>query len=211
MAIFLRLHNMVKCTKVLGPGNRAALWVQGCKRSCKGCMSPKTRSFEGGYLIEIDKIFDEVAVLKNIEGITISGGEPFLQSKALNALLKRIRTETNLGVIIYTGYTVEELRNIKDEHINEILDGLADLIIDGEYVEELNDGKAFKGSSNQRLVHITDRYVEYESLYQEEKRNVEIYASINELFFVGIPEEKMLKEWKNIAQEFVNKVSKRSY
>ena len=140
-------RNVRKRTKVLGTGNRGALWLQGCQRNCKGCMSPMTRSLDGGKLIDANQLFDEFAELSDIEGITISGGEPFLQGKALSFFLKRIRTETELGVIIYTGYTVEELRSLKDEYIDSILDGLVDLIIDGEYVEALNDGKALKGSS----------------------------------------------------------------
>lgn len=199
---FLRVHNVVLHTKVLGPEQRAAIWLQGCERRCKGCMSPMTRDLNGGQLIEIEKIVSEITGLTDIEGITISGGEPFLQSGALCHFLNKIREAADLGVIIYTGYTIEELHALNNNHIEEILSGLADLIIDGEYVEELNDGKSLKGSSNQRLIFLTDRYKASESCYQGKKRNVEIIASNKDLFFIGIPNEKMFKEWEKVAKTF---------
>lgn len=208
MSGLLRIHNMVLHTKALGPETRAAIWFQGCERKCKGCMSPMTRDINGGKLVQMDEIISEITRLTDIEGITISGGEPFLQSKELCYLLKRIRTITDLGVIIYTGYSIEELHDLEDNDVKEILSGLVDLIIDGEYVEELNDGKSFKGSSNQRLIFLTDRYKVFEPCYQEEKRNVEVIATNKDLFLVGIPNGRMYREWEKIVKVFEDKTKR---
>lgn len=186
---------MVLSTEVLGPGKRAAIWMQGCCRECFGCMSPETRSLDGGKVVSVKSVADTIQRLDNIEGITISGGEPFIQRHSLYVLLKSIRENTELGVIIYTGYKVEELRLMNDPDIDKILGGLCDLIIDGEYVEELNDGRRFKGSSNQRLVFVTDRYKDCIDLYEEYNRSVEIVIKHNELFMYGIPDKSTLEKW----------------
>lgn len=197
----IRIHNIVLSTKALGPGERAAIWFQGCQRSCPGCMSPETRPLDKGKYVRIKDIVDALKRLEGIEGITISGGEPFLQKRSLYMILKELKGNTNLGVIIYTGYTLEELKRMNDSDVNGILDGLCDLIIDGEYVQELNDGKRFKGSSNQRLIFITDRYRRYTDLYEDEQRNVEIVVKNNEVYMYGIPDKTTLDKWQKYKNE----------
>lgn len=200
MAQSVRLHNMVLHSKVLGPGTRSVIWFQGCHRRCKGCMSESTRPLDGGKNVPIERVLDEIKKLNDIEGITISGGEPFLQIDALHTILKDLRETTNLGVIIYTGNTIEQLHALGDEKVEEILSGLTDLIIDGEYIDELNDGKSLKGSSNQKLNFITERYKEYLPLYEDTKRNIEIYATSQDLFLIGVPEKKTLDNWRRTAK-----------
>lgn len=196
MTDIVRLHNVVLRTKVLGPGERAAIWFQGCKRSCKGCMSPSSRPLDGGMLASIPKICEAVLAQNGLEGVTISGGEPFLQPEALNSLLTYLREKKDLGVIIYTGYTIEQLSEKNDPHINNILNSLADTIIDGEYVEELNDGASLKGSSNQRVIHLTARYRSSQPLYEGTKRDVEVHLSAGEAFLIGIPNKETWRQWE---------------
>lgn len=198
---FIRIHNIIFSTKVLGPETRAAIWFQGCNRDCYRCMSPETRPLDAGRTISIKRIVDVLAELDSIEGITISGGEPFLQRHALFLLLKEIREKTNLGIIIYTGYTVDELGKIDDEEVNEILTNLCDLIIDGEYIDDLNDGMRLKGSSNQKLVFVTDRYKKYLPLYEEKCRSVEIVVKSNDAFMYGIPDKDTLDKWYKLYKK----------
>lgn len=193
---------MVLHTKVLGPGTRSAIWFQGCQRRCEGCMSPDTRSPDGGILVSIDRVVEEVSKLNDIEGITISGGEPFLQADALFQLLNSVKKSTNLGVIIYTGFTIEQLHTMNDRKIELILTELADLIIDGEYIDQQNDGRSFIGSSNQRLTFITERYVPFQELYNGKSRNIEVLVSENELFLIGIPDRVTLNNWINTTMQF---------
>ena len=198
----IRLHNIVMHTKVLGPGIRTAIWFQGCKRECAGCMSPASRPLDGGRIVDADDVINAVIGEKNnIEGITVSGGEPFLQVDGLCYLLEAIRERTKLGVIIYSGFTMGQLRAMKSVKIDKIIDGLADLIIDGEYVDELNDGLALRGSSNQKLNFIRERYNGCRDLYESHKRDAEVFASEKDLFFVGIPSKDTLEGWKKAADD----------
>ena len=197
----VRLHNVVMKTTALGPGTRMAIWFQGCQRNCKGCMSPMSRPISGGKECSIDKIINAVCSAKDIEGITISGGEPFLQIQPLYELIYAIRQRTQLGIIIYTGYTLRELLELNNRMVDQIVTRLADMIIDGEYIEELNDGKSLKGSSNQKVHFITDRYIPYKDLYDGDNRDVQVFVSDDEAFFVGIPDKETLNTWKRASSE----------
>lgn len=189
------LHNMILHTRVLGPEVRTAIWFQGCRRRCKGCMSPSSRDLNGGVRVPVAQVCEKILQLTDIEGITISGGEPFLQPKALHSLLSEIRSRSSLGIIIYTGYRLSELAAMNDPLIDRIITSLSDLIIDGEYIDELNDGKNLKGSSNQTLHHITGRYLPYSALYERTKRDVEVRMWKNEGFLIGVPDKQTLKDW----------------
>ena len=194
----VRLHHYLDHTCALGPGNRAAVWLQGCKRRCPGCMTPESRDPNGGNLVRVEDIFARIASLDDIEGVTISGGEPFLQVDALYTLLRLIRENTDLGVIIYTGYTFEELREMHDPKADAILDGLCDLLIDGGYVDALNDGVSLRGSSNQRVICLTDRYADCIGQYQQTVRRVEIRQTPTGSQIIGIPERNMLESWESV-------------
>ena len=196
-----RIHNVAYRTKVLGPGERTAIWFQGCNRRCKGCMSESSRPLNGGKLASISKLCDVIFSQTGIEGVTISGGEPFLQPEALYSLLKRIRNNSSLGVIVYTGFTLEQLEDLGNSWVNKILNGYVDLLIDGEYVDELNDGKSLKGSSNQRVLFLTDRYLAHKELYEGTTRNAEVRLSGNDVFFVGIPSKDAWRQWSTAIDE----------
>ena len=201
MGEMIRLHNMVFHTKVLGPGTRTAIWLQGCHRHCDGCMSPNSRSLDGGKLFDTDEVIEAVLSLNDIEGITVSGGEPFLQIGALYYLLKTIKEKSDLGVIVYSGYRMDELRAMHIPEVTAIITELTDIIIDGEYVDALNDGKALKGSSNQVVNYISDRYLPYKALYEQGSRDAEVYATENEMFLVGVPAKETLEQWRNAANQ----------
>lgn len=137
-------------TEDLGPGKRFALWVQGCKRNCKGCIAPSLRDMDGGEVMKISDLAKRI--ISSGADLTISGGEPYLQSEALCVLIDTVRTSRpQTGVICYTGNTYEDISS-------DPLTSRVDLLIDGEYIEELDDGRPMRGSSNQRLIFLTDRY-----------------------------------------------------
>lgn len=197
----VKIHNIVLHTKVLGPETRTAIWFQGCNKNCKGCMSQSTRDINGGKTVDINRLCESFINLDDIEGITLSGGEVFLQIDALYELLKMVRNKSKLGVIIYTGFYIKELKEMNNPKVDEILNGLADIIIDGPYIDELNDGKSLKGSSNQTVNYITDRYVNYKDMYDSDNRNAELYVNEKDLFFVGIPDRKTLESWNKISDK----------
>lgn len=168
---------------VLGPGVRYALWVQGCERNCPGCVAENAKKMELGTRIRIDALAYEIA-LSSAEGITISGGEPFLQAEELLELLSQIERKREMGVIVYTGYQYEEL--IKKDTAKKLLSKI-DLLIDGPYIQELDDGKSLRGSSNQRLLFLTDRYRQNENEYAAEHRKTETFFHGIHVHEIGIP------------------------
>ena len=182
---------------MLGPGKRAAIWFQGCMRNCPGCMSPSSRPLNGGRETTVEKVVSAIISLENIEGITISGGEPFLQIDALYSLVKNIKDKSNLSIIVYTGYTINALCELKNFKVEQLINGMIDILIDGEYVDELNDGVALRGSSNQTVHILSERYKGFEAIYTLKKRDAEILVSDKEIFFVGIPEKETLRTWLN--------------
>ena len=88
------------------------------------------------------------------------------------------------------------------EEVNELLNEMVDILIDGEYVDELNDGVALRGSSNQKVNFLSDRYKNCADMYSSKNRNAEIMISDKELFFVGIPEKDTLQTWLNTTDFF---------
>ena len=199
MSRIIRLHDMVLHTASLGPFNRCAIWLQGCDRHCSGCMSVQTQAFDAGCLISVEEIFHELIAISDIEGITISGGEPFLQIDALHELLTVVRHQTNLGVILYSGYYLAELAAMENPKAREIIYGLVDVVIDGSYVEMLNDDKGLRGSTNQNVHFITERYRPFEKVFTKDARKAEIRLNNQELFFVGVPDREMLSTWRMMA------------
>ncbi|MBO8460536.1 MAG: radical SAM protein [Bacteroidetes bacterium] len=148
-----------KGTHVLGPGNRYIIWVQGCKQYCPYCITPESWALDKGIDLESEDIAADIVLTKGIDGITISGGEPFLQAEALASLLKKVKLHRpEITVIIYTGYSYSELKTIKGA--KDLIES-SDIIIDGKYIDSLNDNKGIKGSINQKIISISNRLDAY--------------------------------------------------
>lgn len=173
--------------KTLGPGQRVGIWTAGCNRNCIGCISPELQSFDAGQPLsphEIIEIVDRIGCVP--DGFTISGGEPFLQIEALHDLIEELALVTD-DILIYTGYTLSELIERHDKRIDRVI-SLCSAIVDGPYIDELNDGIGSRGSSNQNL-HVFkyfDRYCGFDTC----KREVQTVLYGNKLLSIGIPEVK---------------------
>ena len=158
--MILRLAGIAKESIVDGPGLRLTLFAQGCPHNCKGCHNFVTHPFEGGIDYSIAQILDMAKVNPLLDGLTLSGGEPFCQAKAFGQLAKEAKSR-GLSVWTYTGYTWEELQGIKDsnsllriEDITLLLRN-TDVLVDGRYMEDKKDYKLrFRGSSNQRAINV---------------------------------------------------------
>ena len=178
----LRISWYLPETECLGPGKRFAIWVQGCRQRCEGCIAQRLQDTEGGVLVPVAKLTDAVLQTSGLEGLSISGGEPFLQSEGLALLLRTIRTHRpSLGVIVYTGYTYEVLQ--ADSAAQALL-AQTDLLIDGQYRPELDDGNAMRGSSNQRLLYLTERY---RNVQMPQYRSSELRFADGFMRLIGIP------------------------
>jgi anaerobic ribonucleoside-triphosphate reductase activating protein len=196
---YIRLYAVLHRTRALGPFFRFAIWLQGCPRHCKGCMSPEARPFDAGYLADIHTLSDQIIAAPDIDGITVSGGEPFMQPESLIQLIDAVRRKRDIGVILYTGYVLGELRETADTtSVHQLLDCI-DLLIDGPYIQELDDGLSLRGSSNQIIHPLTNRYAEMISeYYGQPQRNTELHLLKNEVFLAGIPGTDTLKQWKSV-------------
>ena len=172
---------VVPQTDALGPGKRFAIWVQGCNKRCNGCIAPDAWDVNGGFEQDVVELAEEIINTPNIEGITVSGGEPFLQQEALCDLIKLVQSQRDLGVIVYTGMLYEEVAETE-------LASLCDIIVDGEYVEELNDNRSLRGSSNQKVISLTNRYRDMiKEYYGVVGRKIEMHIQHNTTNIVGIP------------------------
>lgn len=189
----LFLHNIVKETSVLGRGKRYTLWLQGCKQNCKGCFSPETQPLnKNGYDYPLENIIDDIKKNSSLDGLTITGGEPFLQAENLFTLILQLKEiNPKLNYIIYSGYSYNYLLNSKDKNIRNLLDSV-DLLIDGNYDENLNDNIPLIGSSNQRVNIFTNSGFELAEYMQSLKiREIEFVITQENYFsIVGIPPKK---------------------
>ena len=188
----LYLYHRASGIKTLGPGLRYTIWTQGCIHNCKNCIAPDTHPLDkNGYWLGIEELYLEIEEnmkKENIRGITISGGEPFLQAKPLVELIKRLKERTQLDIICFTGFEYSYLKNKKDKSIEYILANI-DILIDGKYIEEKNENNYLRGSSNQNMIFLSERYREYENDMKNLKnRNIEImWINDREIFIAGIP------------------------
>ncbi len=192
-------HFVLK-TNVLGPYVRSALWVRGCCFDCEGCLAYDMNR-RAPDLRSISALAEMFAACEDTEGITISGGEAFLQAGALADMLSTIKEKRNYGVVIYTGFTLEELKERRDSNTERLL-GMTDILIDGRYDKNADDGKAYRGSANQRIIQLSQRYADiFESYYSpEKKRNIEINVDGKNVYLVGVPSAHGLETWKDLQR-----------
>lgn len=141
----MRIAGIVPVSLVNGEGIRFVVFLQGCGHHCPGCQNPETWDFEGGYEANPKRI--AIQYLRHahlLDGITLSGGDPFYQEPACIELLDLLPADTSVWV--YTGYTYKE---IKDRPLAK----RADVIVDGPYIEALRtETLPYRGSTNQRII-----------------------------------------------------------
>lgn len=137
-----------------GPGFRFTLFTQGCPHRCPGCHNPESQEQEGGELHSLQEIYELFVKQSYVEGITFSGGEPFLHPQELCFLAKKVK-EHGKNVLCYTGFLYEDLLEKGGPDALDFLDEI-DLLIDGPFLQEERDlSLAFRGSANQRLIPLT--------------------------------------------------------
>ena len=156
----LNLAAWVECTEVEGPGKRSALWVQGCLRRCPGCCNPHMQDIVPKQIVDVEAMVSRIRDAQekhNIEGLTFAGGEPMLQARGL-AHVARGCQEMGLSVIVFTGYTLDELKRAPLPGTPELLAN-TDLLLDGPYDSDLPETERnWVGSANQQIHFLTDRY-----------------------------------------------------
>lgn len=151
----IRLAGVVRESIVDGPGIRLTVFTQGCPHHCKGCHNPQTHDFNGGYLSDTDNIIKAVRQNPMLQGVTFSGGEPFMQCEPLCELAQQCH-RMGLDIMVYTGFTFEQLQNGFEQHPQwkKLLEN-ADILVDGKFVAEQKSLMLhFRGSKNQRVIDV---------------------------------------------------------
>ncbi|GAB4173149.1 MAG: hypothetical protein Fur006_02280 [Coleofasciculaceae cyanobacterium] len=151
---YINIMGYVDESEVNGPGYRAVVWVQGCKRECPGCFNPESWSFETNKLIAIEELANQILSNPQNQGVTFSGGEPFWQAPALAQLAKRLKA-AGLNIMSFTGFILNELLSENAPIGSKELIEQLDILVDGSYVESLaiNSPDSLVSSRNQR-VHV---------------------------------------------------------
>ena len=150
----LRIAGVQRESIVDGPGIRYVVFTQGCPHHCPGCHNPETHDFNAGKLVNIKDIEADIKKNPLVRGVTISGGEPFVQAKMVNKLINDLKQEKPYDFMVYTGYKFENLVDSANEQNGylELLNN-TDILMDGRFVEELkNENTIFRGSTNQRAI-----------------------------------------------------------
>lgn len=182
----LLLHRVYYPVTTLGYGRRLGVWVRGCGRSCPGCISPELKE-PAGSAVDVEEVIRRIPDDLEADGLTISGGEPFDQPQGVLQLIRWFSGEISEDILIFTGYTIEELREFENPEIDEIL-RLTAVLVEGPYVEELNSGHGLRGSDNQLIIvqKFPERYRDAEHM----ERTVQFIGEGDHLVQIGIPPTK---------------------
>lgn len=185
----------------LGPENSrfAAVWLHGCSRGCKGCIAAEWNRAEAKYAFPAEMLA-QILCMENpqLAGVVLSGGEPMMQPEGILALLAELNENRPepVGVMLYTGFAAEELLQSENAAVAAVL-RQTDILVDGAYIEALDDGKPYRGSANQKMRFLSDRYSAAD--FPRLERNAKIGSSCGEIYMSGIPDEKTRAQWKQLT------------
>ena len=156
-AIFMKLAGINSESVVDGDGIRMTIFGQGCPHHCKGCHNPSTWDFSGGTETSPEAIIKMVKENPLLDGVTFSGGEPFVHAKDFAWIAKKVH-QLGLSVWSFSGYTLEELQTLaqKDEGVASLL-AEVDVLVDGRFILSKRDlSLRFRGSTNQRVIDMVE-------------------------------------------------------
>jgi len=154
----LKVHSFIESSLGNGPGRRCVLWLQGCSLNCPGCFNTDTHDFAGGEHIAVADVLSQIEAAHEryeIEGVTVSGGEPLQQPEEIACLLELLREKTDLSVVLFTGFTYQELSTMP---VFERLTRCVDVLICGRYVESMRVAAGLTGSANKSFHYFSERY-----------------------------------------------------
>ena len=169
-------------SRVNGPGKRFTLWTQGCFKKCKNCFNPETWSYKENKILSPYQIFELINNFEDLDGVTITGGDPLEQEDDLLALLFLLSGKNfKKGIIVFTGYQKEQLEQhpIRKKCLEYI-----DVLIDGVYVDELKSDSDLRGSKNQQFYFFSEKIKEEELMFDHE---IEISRGDSDIILTGFP------------------------
>jgi anaerobic ribonucleoside-triphosphate reductase activating protein len=196
--VILRVAQLVPSTEAEGPGRRFALWFQGCPLRCPGCCNPEMLAFEGGRAIPLSEILTQLGQVRDrIEGITLLGGEPLAHGESAAVLAGAVR-DMGLSVMVFTGYTLEEVRTMSDPAVIALL-SQTDILVDGPFRRDLPERRRrWIGSSNQRVHFLSDRYRPEDPCWLR-PNTLEIRFADGEITINGFPAQNARGLWHRLT------------
>lgn len=200
----MKLGRILFPVKNLGPGNRMGIWVKGCSRGCKGCANPELWDNTKDADVSVNVVREAIRAIRAgdypaIDGVTISGGEPFEQPEALRELVTLCREDGLTDILVFSGYGYEELQ----ERYPDILADIA-VLVDGPYMEEQNECHPLKGSANQGIRYLQETFRSgYEEYVLEEngKKKVQMFPLAEGKVATGIHERDFEQEYQRRIQD----------
>lgn len=169
----LRVAAFLPHASANGPGVRSVLWVQGCGRECPECCNAPFADPAGGIEATVGQVVASILGVEGAEGVTFSGGEPFEQAVQLAAVARQVRALRDIGVVCYSGFTLDQLRSNGVAGADELLEQV-DLLIDGPFDSARAAPLRWRGSDNQRLHFLTARYRELEEMAATAQTEAEV-------------------------------------
>lgn len=191
------IARIVRRTEAEGPGERFAIWLQGCSLHCTRCCNPEMLPRAGGTILAVDELLAQLQSeheQRSLAGITLLGGEPFEQPGGAAAIAAGAQG-LGLTVLVFTGYEYEDLQERDDPSIQALL-AATDLLIDGPYREELPEpSRRWIGSANQRTISLTDR-ISLDPAIWEQRNTLELRLTNGELTVNGFPAAQAAALWQ---------------
>ena len=188
----INIAKVAMANDVLGPGRRAIVWVQGCRKRCKECMSPEWLPLRAANSL-LPKSLAHILLDANVNGVTISGGEPMLQAAGLSECLRIVKMVHDTSVICFSGYTLSNLKKSPPGPGVEDLLGQLDVLIDGPYIPTFNDGRGMRGSTNQHFHFLTNRFAGQSEEWEQRVRISEVLITSDGAMLIGVPASGVLE------------------
>ena len=179
----MQIDRVIFPVKTLGPNGRIGIWTVGCPHKCYKCSNPELWDMDERKDIAVSDLILHISKYKDkADGVTITGGDPFFQAAELHKLLRELKRIGLKDILVYTGYSIME---VADKYKEILL--LIDVLIDGPYIDELNNNIGIMGSSNQNIYvlnpNLKDKYKNARNI-QRERQNIICNGKI---ISVGIP------------------------
>ena len=188
MSLELKIYDYISNSTVNGPGKRFTIWFQGCIFNCKDCFNKNLKKLDKGIAYKLEDIKKIILDTKGIEGVTFTGGEPFLQAEALSILSGFLRKKF-LTIISYTGYNIDDIKSSGDKYKIKLLNQL-DVLIDGNYNKHKKSNNLWIGSDNQKVHFLSAKYVHLKKEIHQPYKNVElIINNKGDIAITGFPDQ----------------------
>lgn len=168
--------------EVLGPGKRIGIWFAGCHHHCKGCSNPELWDQPEKYHVSVNTVMalvNSIAEQHQVDGFTLTGGDPMEQADELPPLLERL-SAISKDILVYTGFLYDEIRD------KDVLKFIS-VLIDGPYQEDRNHGQKLIGSDNQVIYYLNPEVEEkYRNYLADGESKIQNFTSVDGVVSVGI-------------------------